>query len=137
MLFGTLYSRTQTNSEISFSNENIQLFYEVHSYKLNHPFDVSKMILKSSKLLNISKERLKVIIHAQSVFSTIKLSKDETSQLSKLKMIMQSEKDKHSIRLNTYLRSKNMCRKVFSKMEIAFLKDKKFQSLLLKHAKTN
>ncbi len=96
--FGTLYMSSKNDNQDRFLKEDLHSFSKIQKYKLDHPLDLKMLMHKMSKKITLPEQRINQIMKSQYAGNTLKLRPEERIQLSRFKMILQSEQDKYQIR---------------------------------------
>jgi hypothetical protein len=110
-----------------FTKIELQTFLKVYKYTLDNPFNPLISMQKNSSKIKISEERLTEIMQAQFAGNEISLSEEENYEMSKLKKILEKDKETYDMQLERYIKNQNMKPAKYKEIENLYHNNTKFQ----------
>ncbi len=136
LMAGSFLANAQSTEKAKPSEEEQQKFTRIHKYVLDHPFDVATSMQRNVKALKISESRLTEIFQARAKGEKIALTKKETEQLAKLKLLMLQDQNVHEQKLAKFMSTENMKYATYQKLEKRYHENPKFQEEVNKLSKS-
>jgi hypothetical protein len=130
-----IVAQVKTKEKEKYTQKEQKLFVKIYKHTLDFPFDIIASMQKNAPKINIKEERFSEILQAQFAGNEPNLSEPEIKEMTKLKALMESEKEEYDEEFKKYVTTQGLPFNKYQEMEKRYHDDTKFQSKVNKLSK--